>query len=347
MLNQRLSERTIRHLLFLTRFQNTVAREVVREVRGLLPAIIAALERAKPDSVTSARLRLLEQEVRGILAAIRADGGIRTRVQQQMLQLAASEAQWQAGLFGAELPTTLNFQTLAPRQLEQAVLGTPYEGRFFADHLERIADDGADIIMGAVRTGLVQSETVDQIARRIRGTAAERGRDGAYARLIRYSDTWARTTVLHTSNQVRESFMAENADLISGEQYVATLDVRTCPTCMGYDGQVFDVGKGPVPPVHFNCRCTRVPVVKSWQALGLRGLPESTRASMNGQVPESMTYGAWLKTQPRDVQDEALGRTRAELFRNGAPVEAFTNQTGRLWTLDELRRREPDIFRDL
>jgi len=67
---------------------------------------------------------------------------------------------------------------------------------------------------------------------------------------------------------------------------------------------------------------------------------------MNGQVPATLTYPQWLKRQPDDIQNEALGVTRAKLFRKGeVTVAAFTNRNGRLFTLDELRRREADAFR--
>lgn len=344
-LNQTISDRTIRHLLFLTRYQNKIAKDVVREIRKMLPEIMAALERANPDTVGAARLRILEADIRQITGSINREGGIKTMMRSEMARLAVSEAEWQAKLLAGELPATVNLMSLAPRTLERAAFGIPYEGAFFEEHLTEMGDRATKLITGAVRTGVVQSETVDQIARRIRGTAAMKGADGEFAKVIRYADTWARTTVMHTSNQVRSAFMAENADLIRAEKYVATLDTRTCPVCMGYDGQEFKLGDGPAPPVHFNCRCTRVPVVKSWKELGLEGLPESTRASMDGQVPESLTYGAWLKTQPKDVQDEALGVKRADLFRSGLNVDAFTNDAGKTWTIDQLRQREPDVFR--
>jgi len=343
--NQTISDRTIRHLLFLTRYQNKISRDVIREIRKMLPEILAALERANPDTVGAARLRMLEADIKEITGSINQRGGIKASVRAEMARLAVSEAEWQANLIAGQLPQAINFTTLSPRALERSAFGVPYEGMFFAEHLDDMGARAAKLITGAVRTGIVQSETMDQIARRIRGTAAMRGADGEFAKVIRYADTWARTTVMHTSNQVRSQFMADNADIIKGEQYVATLDTRTCPVCMGHDGKVFKPGDGPVPPVHFQCRCTRVAIVKSWRELGLTGLPESTRASMDGQVPESMTYGAWLKTQPKDVQDEALGVKRADLFRAGMNVDSFTNDAGKTWTLDQLRDREPDVFK--
>src|SRR5690606_24421489 len=93
---------------------------------------------------------------------------------------------------------------------------------------------------------------------------------------------------------------------------------------------------------------TMVPVTKSWRELGidLDEFEPSTRASMNGQVPETMSYGEWLRKQSASVQDEALGPTRGKLFRAGKlDVDRFVNRAGDQWTLDELRQREQEAFR--
>ena len=68
-----------------------------------------------------------------------------------------------------------------------------------------------------------------------------------------------------------------------------------------------------------NCRSTTVPVTKSWKKLGidLEEIPAGTRASMNGQVPETLTYYEWLKTQSKNIQNEVLGIKKGELFRQG------------------------------
>jgi hypothetical protein len=94
--------------------------------------------------------------------------------------------------------------------------------------------------------------------------------------------------------------------------------------------------------VSSNCRCTTIPVLKSWQALGinLKEAPTGTRASMNGQVPATMTYGEWLAGQSDSIQNEALGIGKAQLFRDGKiNVGDFVNNEGRILTLNELQKK--------
>ena len=61
---------------------------------------------------------------------------------------------------------------------------------------------------------------------------------------------------------------------------------------------------------------------------------------MAGPVSAKTTYNSWLRTQSKEMQDEALGPERAKLFRGGMNVDKFTDDNGRTLTLDELRARE-------
>lgn len=66
-----------------------------------------------------------------------------------------------------------------------------------------------------------------------------------------------------------------------------------------------------------------------------------------GVEPEAPSYGPWLRRQPAAFQDEVLGPSRGRLFRQGKlEVSKFVDlSTGEEFTLDELRRREPDAWR--
>ena len=103
--------------------------------------------------------------------------------------------------------------------------------------------------------------------------------------------------------------------------------------------------------INHNCRSSLTPITKSWRELGIpaKELAPGTRASMNGQVPADTTYNQWLRgrVQAGDMGTvrEALGPSRAKLFAaGGLDVTAFTDRRGRLFTLEQLRRREPDVF---
>ena len=88
-------------------------------------------------------------------------------------------------------------------------------------------------------------------------------------------------------------------------------------------------------------------MVKSWRELGIPidEIDVSTRASMDGQVPEATTFGDWLSKQSAARQDEVLGPTRGALLRQGGvSMGDFYNVKGRFLSLEELRKRDAAAF---
>ncbi len=65
----------------------------------------------------------------------------------------------------------------------------------------------------------------------------------------------ARTETTRLANLgVVEHFKAQN---ITEYTWVASIGARTCPICEALDGQIFEIGKGPLPPdPHVMCSCT-------------------------------------------------------------------------------------------
>jgi hypothetical protein len=61
---------------------------------------------------------------------------------------------------------------------------------------------------------------------------------------------------------------------------------------------------------------------------------------MDGQVPASLTYPKWLKKQPKEIQDEVLGKSKAKLFRSGKlKITQFVDRRNRPLTLKELQKK--------
>lgn len=91
-----------------------------------------------------------------------------------------------------------------------------------------------------------------------------------------------------------------------------------------------------------NCRSVLTPITKSFREMGipLDEFPESTRASMDGQVPEGKTFEQWISGQPEGVAEKVFGKGRAELWRHGKiTVRDMVDQRGRPLTLEELREQ--------
>lgn len=144
---------------------------------------------------------------------------------------------------------------------------------------------------------------------------------------------------------------------LMGYRWVSILDDATSAICRTLDGQVFKFGQGPLPPAHPNCRSSIIAeLLGRWLKRTPTGrfAPRPDRTATGAKGPERVkggtTYYEWLKTQPEDFQDDALGKARATLFRKGGmSAETFAKlNLGRNFqplTLEEMRRLKPNAFK--
>lgn len=113
--------------------------------------------------------------------------------------------------------------------------------------------------------------------------------------------------------------------------------------CRERDGKVYRIDEAPPLPFHWGERSVYVAVMKSLKELGLpfKDLAPSTRASMDGQVPETLTYYDWLAKQSAERQDAVLGPARGAIFRRGKlSPSRFLDELGRPLTLAQLAALE-------
>jgi SPP1 gp7 family putative phage head morphogenesis protein len=182
------------------------------------------------------------------------------------------------------------------------------------------------------------------------------------------ADEVRKSTYLITKNQARglvitattsvyaqadHQVYSANEKALQGWQYVAVLDSRTTPLCAHRDGHIYPISDTEhLPPAHWYCRSSTIPVVKDYESLGslegvaqirkrnLTGLSDKQIALYDGQTPLKESYSEWLRRQPTEVQIRHLGdTTRLELFRSGQlPLDKFTNAEGNSIGIRELRQ---------
>lgn len=190
-------------------------------------------------------------------------------------------------------------------------------------------------VANAIREGFTSGLKTDEIAKTLSGVI-DNERHNAM--------TLARTLTNHTAAQARGLFMQENDDVLDGYRWVSTLDSRTTLLCGGLDGKQFqlDAPDSPMPPAHYNCRSTIVPVVKAEYTMG-RDI-ETTRTAETGYESYKTTYEEWLRRQPKEFQDDVLGEERGAIFRKGnLTLDKFVDQRGKTLTLDQLRKLDDDF----
>lgn len=343
--NQSLLDLSIRHAVELDRLQETEARHavafldqhVLSDIRDRLETGLASIASGKQRVMGVQQLKSL-QRLQTDLDELSTIGysAMHDSVSARLNALARVEGRVTANQISQVMPQGVNVSIGLPSAstLNSIVHSRPFQGHVLKDWFGQLNASTRSVIQQQLNIGLTAGETTSQIVRRITS------KSGVFGQARRNATSVVRTATNHVASQVREATYADNSDIIKGVQWVSTLDTRTSSICKSLDGRVFDLNEGPRPPAHFQCRSTTIPILDSYKRFGLKDPPASTRASLDGQVPDKMTYNDWLQTQPISIQNEALGPRRASLFRAGQlNVSDLVNNRGRPLTLAQIASR--------
>jgi SPP1 gp7 family putative phage head morphogenesis protein len=228
----------------------------------------------------------------------------------------------------------------------QGTMITLPNGEVVSKAFRGIAVDQAEQFSQVVRNGLLTGETTPSIAKRLIGrlqfgdygplsTGQVRAAGISVKQLLAAGGeltavannqvmALVRTSINQVANTASQQVYEANQDITKKYRYIATLDTRTSARCRALDGREFEYGKGPMPPQHFNCRSTTVPVI-DYEGLGFDAPPSVTkgkRASVDGPVPVNTSYGQWLAEKQKGETDADL-RARQEKTLGPGKVPYF------------------------
>lgn len=346
---QLLHDVTVRFQVYLERLKAGEVRGMDSAIRKMDVAIRALLE-STGDAPSQVKLNLLLAQMRKQLTIITDENS--KAYLQTLRKLGEYATSFHARTLGLVLPPTAPaLLSVSSAAVWAGVLASPIQatGALLEPFVDTWGRSAILKVEGAIRTGYAQGKTTQQVVQSIRGTQTANFKDGLLGGVIkRDANAMVRTSLQHVSSSAQQMVYEDNADIIDGYIWISTLDSRTSDTCQALDGQQFKVGAGPVPPIHINCRSTTIPKIK-----GVDLLSQTTRASKGEdggkQVPASQTYFGWLKTQPAGFQDDAMGPTRAALFRNGGlSADEFArlslDKNFQPLTLEEMRKKDPGAF---
>lgn len=364
--NEQIRDALIRRQTRLVRTATALGKDMQR-LLSLVDADLKVLIAKRTDPLTgnrvkfgktrTARLKALEQAIKVLQRPTFTQ--LRREMKKQMTEIGVLEAAFTADTVTAALPVTISLALPSSALLNAIATSKPFQGKILRKWINDLEKTDTDRMMTQIRIGMVNGEGPDQITRRVFGTGAQRFRDGTRSLTKRNVEGITRTSVNFISNQARQEVYAANRRLMPIELYVATLDGVTTPQCQDLDGQKFEKGSGPVPPVHFNCRSTRVPAIngrvageRPAKAVSKQMLEGQTkkqqRATINkltGTVPASQSYQQFLKNQTVDFQNDVLGVKKGALFRKGGlTVHQFVDPRGKPFTLDQLRLDHPEAW---
>lgn len=352
--NEKLLDELIGHEVDLSRLSNSQVVAIIRILNSSDPELRAALIAAVDSLDAGASVAAIDAALAPVL---RINQSTFFSLQQALTGVidgvASYEIAFQAAALTAAVPELVQARfPVAVAQFSQVraiALARPFQGRLLSEWMAGIEADRAASIRDAVRSGVLEGRTTPEIVRQIMGTKAEKYADGILQRSRREVEAVVRSAVSSTAETASDKAFEANSDIISHVEWLSTLDSRTSTTCRIRDRLPYTLGTyrpiGHKVPwlagpgrIHFCCRSTKLPILKSALALGISDA--AARASMGGQVPQQTTYAQWLARQTAARQDEILGPERGKLLRQDKlKLQDFYNDKGKFLTLDELRER--------
>jgi SPP1 gp7 family putative phage head morphogenesis protein len=205
----------------------------------------------------------------------------------------------------------INYE-LPPDPFVRAYVGAPWQGAQFSQRIGVINDAMARDIQTQLTASIMAGEGSYDAADKIKNLVGME--DGEFlksrpniSRAKWRADMIARTEIIRASRQAQQFVYDQNRDLIEDLVWVAYEgDSRTCERCRDLNGktqaEVEAMGYVFDQPAHPNCRCTRLPKMKTWQDLlgpDAKDMPETVADAM--AIPDGEGGRKWQTPQEFDT----------------------------------------------
>jgi len=346
--NKHLLDIATRHQVYLERLKSSQVKNFDASLRKLEKAILQVVNSLKVDTLnelTKAKLKEVLVQLRGAQTQVMLDAV--DKLMPELEKIAGYEAEFEAKSFG-EVGVEVAITYVPAKKAFAAAMGQPLSatGQMLDSFVKDWSASEVEAVNNLVAKGYADGWTNQQLVQAVRGTKKMKYADGLVAKIGRDADAVVRTAIQHVASSARMQTWAANSDIVKGYRWVSTLDGKTTQVCRSLDGKVFELGKGPRPPIHIRCRSTTVAELDDKFDFLDAG---ATRSSKDGYVDGDLTYYEWLKTQPEAFQDSVLGPARGKLLRDGGlTAKEFARlNLGRNFeplTLEKMQELEPVAF---
>jgi SPP1 gp7 family putative phage head morphogenesis protein len=351
------------HSIDLGRFEAHEREVLLKIFRVLESELIEQLRKFDPTDVSQ---RYQRQRVEALLAYVR------PIVRQDYTQIGQTNArdlkalaiQEAAGMqaLGAELVVDTLFSIGVPQATIRAlVTDGVIEGRTLRQWWSRQASTTLQRYGETIMAGTIRGDSVNDMVRTLRGTRERQFTDGVFGKSRRDLTTLVRTSTNSIANESRMETFRANEDVLRGIEYLTALDAVVCPICRPYSGQAYTMDGKRLPgttlpfpgnpPIHPNCRCMWLPVIRPYRDLSkakgprfeseVQALPQETKDALDGGLGVDLSLPVWLRQQPEATQRQILGPARHKLWQQGklSLTGMVSAATGRPLTLEQLTAR--------
>ena len=245
--------------------------------------------------------------------------------------------------------------SLSSSQIRSFMVDTPIHGHTLRNWVDRaFTREIQTKIREEIAAGVFQGKGYRDLVKRV---------EQAFDNITRREAvTLTRSFVQAANVNAMKAVYDENSDIVEKVKWSAVLENGyrssgrgTCLICAGLDGNIYPKNNHPLCPIHPRCRCTLLPVTKTFKELGLNineveqvHRPYTIRQNKNidaggrrrirevGQHQGS--YADWYETRSPRTQMNIVGPNRKRMIDRGDIdfKDLVDPMTGRVLTLQEL-----------
>ena len=330
-ISEDLADLTISRQLVLQRVANGLSKQVADHYEAMIDDIRTTILK---NGVISNHLKQTINDIKEQLSVPNFD--------KEFKDLAQQEVNYTQKAYNSVIGVDV-FKNIPPESAMSSILSTSLiEGATISAWLKDLEASQAFDVERSIKLGMTLGETNNQLAQRVVNTMGVS---------MRNAQTIVKTGTASVANQARmEFYQANEEDVIKGYQWHATLDSRVRLEHAIRDGAAWDTNKKGLnekgkkypfkyTPDGWNCRCQLVPILKTWREMGIDEdeLPEGTRSSLDGYVPQTTTFDKWIEGKSDKFKEDYLGKGRYNLYKDGKiTFSDLVRQDGRTLSLREL-----------
>jgi len=331
-INRKLADSITMHQVNLERVKSGLDKKAKSVFRQLEKNLKTEIIKADPTGVTApsyrqARMKKLLTQTRATLSSTYKRMSKDMRL--SMKELAATEGAYHQQLINKHVGVEIASVAVSKEMIESIVnekniIG----GTKAADWWMRQSVNLQRRFESTIQEGMLRGEPLQDLVKRVAGTKKNDYKDGIMQTTIRQAAMLIRTSVQTVANDARNQLYAANTDVVKAVQHISTLDSRTTPICQERSNKIWSlpdyqpVGHsipwlgGPGGSLHWGCRSTTAPVLKSWEELGADGIKTDGRPSHDTEAYFKKRYKERLeKLYAKDIQAGAT--------KNGMPIEGW------------------------
>ena len=342
MANNFLIDAAARQAHWVERYKNRTANVAVESLAAVKKAILAEVASGDISSLEAV------QELQSVVDEILSAGLSETMgdFSGELKEFGSTQAVFEAATIGKAAKETAKIITPTAAQIWAVANTRPFATKLLRQTFSDFTADAKKLIKNQIQTAFFEGYTLPDLVKSLKGSPQMGLADGAFGSIERKLKLTIRTSISHLASSARDKVYQENSNVVTGVEWVATLDTKTSPVCRGLDGQIFPVDSGQRPPAHPNCRSTTIPVINPDLLLNpdSTGIRPAKGADGRETVSGKETYDSWLRKQPDDFQADVMGEKKAKLFRDGElKMDKFVDD-GRELSLVQLQERYPKAW---